>query len=419
MNLGAIMTALVMSGPGPALQVAPAPARSTVPVSLDEALRLGELHSPLVRRARADKQVVAARDVGASLILTSNPVVSGVAGPRRETRATGTERGLQFVARLEQTVEVAGQRGARREVVRRALDAASAREALARSENRARIRSAYIGGLIAAAQAQMARGRETIVRRLQDAVKIRVEKGAASQIDLKLAEIESARLARERVAADAAAAESTAALAAFIGFPPRTEITLTTPLSGPTVQLPPEAQLLADARARRAELRELQATGSTLDAELVALRREALPSPTVIVEVERDLPGQLFVGAGLALPLPAWQRNQGPRAIVSARRDRVAEELLLQERAVALEVEQGFRRVVSTFEQAKILETKVAPVSEANAELLTDGWRAGKFDLFRVIQASRDVGDARRAQLEAIRDFWQAVIELDRATGAI
>ena len=61
----------------------------------------------------------------------------------------------------------------------------------------------------------------------------------------------------------------------------------------------------------------------------------------------------------------------------------------------------------------------MAPAAEANASLLTEGWRAGKFDLFRVIQASRDVGDARRAELEALRDFWQAVIALDRATGAI
>ena len=82
-------------------------------------------------------------------------------------------------------------------------------------------------------------------------------------------------------------------------------------------------------------------------------------------------------------------------------------------------MERGFQRVLATYEQAKILETKVAPAAEANASLLTDGWRAGKFDLFRVVQASRDVGEARRSQLEAIRDFWQAVIDLDRATGAI
>lgn len=413
----AIMTALLTLGTSPtANSTAQRPA---TPISLDEALRLGELHSPLVRRARAETRFVAARDVGASLILPSNPLVAAIVGPRRENRVAGSEQGLQYIARLEQTVEVAGQRGARREVVRRAVDAAAAREMVARSESRARIRSIYMRGLITAAQARAARGRETIVNQLYEAVKVKVEKGASSQIDLRLAEIEAGRLGRERVAADLAALESVATLAAFIGLPPRTEISLTTPLAGPRVHLPPQAQLFADARAHRAELRALEAAGTELDAELISLRREALPSPTLLLEVERDLPGQLFVGGGLAFPLPVWQRNQGPRALVSANRHRVAEDLLLEEREIALEVERGFQRVLATYEQAKILETKVAPAAEANASLLTDGWRAGKFDLFRVVQASRDVGEARRSQLEAIRDFWQAVIDLDRATGAI
>ena len=100
-------------------------------------------------------------------------------------------------------------------------------------------------GLITAAQARAARGRETIVNQLYEAVKVKVEKGAASQIDLRLAEIEAGRLGRERVAADLAALESVAMLAAFIGLPPRTDISLTTPLAGPTVHLPPQAQLFA------------------------------------------------------------------------------------------------------------------------------------------------------------------------------
>ncbi len=419
MVVTAVAAALMMLSPSPASTVPPAPAKAATPISLDEALRLGELHSPLVRRARAETRLVAAREIGASLILPSNPVVAAVVGPRRESGPLGSVHGLQYVARLEQTVEVAGQRGARREVVRRSLDVAAAREVVARSESRARIRSVYIKGLITAAQARAARGREQIVNQLYEAVKVKVDKGASSQIDLKMAEIEAGRLVRERIAAELAAVESIATLAAFVGLPPRSEISLTTPLSGPTVHLPPERQLFADARAHRAELRELVAAGTELDAELISLRRQAIPSPTLVLELERDLPGQVFVGAGLALPLPVWQRNQGPRAVISADRDRLAEELLLQDREVALEVERGFQRVIATYEQAKILETKVAPAAETNANLLTEGWRAGKFDLFRVIQASRDVGEARRAQLEAIRDFWQAVIDLDRATGAI
>jgi cobalt-zinc-cadmium efflux system outer membrane protein len=177
--------------------------------------------------------------------------------------------------------------------------------------------------------------------------------------------------------------------------------------------------LLSDARAHRAELRELTAAGTALDAELVLLGRETIPSPTLIVQMERDLPGQIFVGGGIALPLPTWRRNQGEKALVAASKDRVAQEQALVDREIARQVEHAYQRVISTFEQVKVLETRVAPAAEASANLLTDGWRAGKFDLFRVIQATRELGEARRAQLEAVRDFWEATIDLDRATGAV
>ena len=50
-------------------------------VTLDEALRAAEQSSPLIRRARAEREAVAAREVGASLVMPSNPIVVGGAGP--------------------------------------------------------------------------------------------------------------------------------------------------------------------------------------------------------------------------------------------------------------------------------------------------------------------------------------------------
>lgn len=152
------------------------PAGEPTPVSLEDALRLGDLHSPLVRRAQAETTVVAAHDVGASLILPSNPIVAVVAGSRREPAPpNGVQRSLQCIAHLEQTIEVAGQRGARRAVVRQSLDVAASREALARSETRARVRTAFMKGLITAAQARAARAPETIVDQLFEAVRVVIQ----------------------------------------------------------------------------------------------------------------------------------------------------------------------------------------------------------------------------------------------------
>jgi outer membrane protein TolC len=110
-------------------------------------------------------------------------------------------------------------------------------------------------------------------------------------------------------------------------------------------------------------------------------------------------------GDALAPPLPPG-------------RQRVQEERLVASREIALEVERAYRRVLSNHDQAVVLETTVVPATKATVDLVTEGWQAGKFDLFRVLQAAREAADARRTELEVLAEFWRAVVELDRATGA-
>ena len=102
-------------------------------------LARAEASSPLLRRARAERQAVAAREVGAALLFPSNPAVSGAAGPRRDPSGNG----LEFLLHAEQTIEIGGQRSARRAVVSRALvppscASSGARRAVARVRRRVR-----------------------------------------------------------------------------------------------------------------------------------------------------------------------------------------------------------------------------------------------------------------------------------------
>ena len=176
--------------------------------------------------------------------------------------------------------------------------------------------------------------------------------------------------------------------------------------------------LLARARAQRSELRLLAASHDALDASVTRLRREAIPSPALFIDVQRDLPGQLYVGGGIALPLPVWRRNQGELAVARAERSRLDVEAAAVEREIDAEVARAFATVAANRKMVEAMETQVLPAAESAVALITEGWRAGKFDLFRVIAASREAGDARRNQLESLGALWDAAIALDRATGA-
>ena len=386
-------------------------------LDLDQAVQRAREASALVRRARAESRVTAARRVEASIALPSNPALAFAVGPSRDATGVPERNGLGYRLHVEQALEIGGQRGTRVAEVDRAVDAATARERLAGIEAGARARSAYVGALLAAALAQATADRETLARQLEESVRARVDAGAASEIELRLAEVERGRMHRERVDAERLAGEASAELLALLALPPDTSLRLTTPLAAPAVALPPLDRAIALALDRRADLAALLASSAEIDAQIVRLRREALPSTALFFEVERDLPGQTFVGGGLGVALPVWRRNQGPLASARAGRARTDDERALLARQIAREGDRALRDVRARDEQARIQASEVLPAVERARDLLTQGWQAGKFDLFRVIQVSREAGEARRHQIEALGSLWQAAIELDRAMG--
>jgi cobalt-zinc-cadmium efflux system outer membrane protein len=387
-------------------------------LTIDDAARRATEASPLVRRARAEGGVVEARRVEADLFFPANPGVAGAVGPSRLRTAGGPAQSeLGFRAHVDQALEVAGQRGARRAEVARAVDAAALRLTAAEVEARARARTAYVAALLTAAQVESARQREELAVELEASVRERVETGAASDIELALAALERSRIQRERLEARQTAADALAVLRALLGVAADAALALATPLDPPEAALPPLSALLGEAEQRRADLAALEARGGELDAAVVRLRREALPSPTLFLDVERDFPGELLLTAGVGVPLPVFRRRQGEIALARAERERVALERTLGAREVALEVERAFRAVETRRAQLRLDERELVPAATQALDLLTQGWRAGKFDLFRVIQASRESGEAHRRALEDAGRVWESRIELDRALG--
>lgn len=401
-------------GIAPSLAAAAPPADpAPLHLTLDEALARAESASPLVRRARAEREAVAAREVGASLLFPTNPFVSGAVGPVRE----GAARGLGVRLHAEQTVEVAGQRGTRRRLVAASVRVAELREGVARAETRARVRAAYVGAQLAGAQVEAARAREALVEKLLSAVEARASAGAASDVDLAQARLERGAARGARVDATLAAAEALSRLRPLIGLPAARSVVLDRRLATP---LPPPGDLptlLVRAEERRTELAALGAQKAEIDADLERLRREAIPSPTLFIELERDLPGQLLAVGGIGLPLPAWRRGQGEIALAQAERRRLDDERDLVARDVAAEVERAFQSEESAREMSGVLEHEVLPAATQAIALMTEGWEAGKFDLFRLLQTSRDASEARRLYLETLGKFWTASIALDRAVG--
>ena len=393
-------------------------AETTLRLSEGDAVTRALAASPMVIRSDRARDVTAAQRVGARVLLPANPVASASGGHRSDRSGSVPPAvGPEWSARLEQTIEIAGQRGARMREADRAVGAAAAEQRLARVETRAQARTAYVMLQVARAQLDAAARRVELGDQLLRAAEARVRAGASGDVELHLAEVERARFEHERIEAALAAEEAERALDLLIGVSPGVRIETTTALAAPPAARGDAAALVQAAVERRAERKLVSASIAHVDAAATRLRREIVPNPTLYFDVAGQQPGQLYLGGGVALPLPLWRRNQGELAHALAERRRLQDEDRLLVRGIELEVAAALKTLTTRQAEATLYAEKIVPAAEANVELVRQGWLGGKFDLFRVVQVAREAADARKRQLEVMGDLWRARIALDRATG--
>ena len=402
-----------------ALPSVTARAHSTIRMSEREAVARALAAAPLVIRSDRERDVVATERIGARALLPANPVATATVGHRSDDSGSRPPAiGMEWGVRLEQMIEVAGQRGARMREADRALAVAGEAGRLARLDTRAEARAAYVSLQVARAQVEAAARRLALGDQLLSAAQARVRAGAASDIELHLAEVERGRFEHERIEAELALGEAERALRLVTGVDGNVSIEPSTPLTAPPPLTGDLRALVDRAVAARAERRVVHAAEAHVDAGVSRLERERAPNPTLYVDVASQQPGQLYVGGGVALPLPLWRRNQGELARAHAERRRLEAEDQLLVREIELQVAAALRTLEARQAEETLWSERIVPSAEANVELVRAGWLGGKLDLFRVVQVAREAADARRRQLEVLGDLWRARIELDRATGS-
>jgi outer membrane protein TolC len=117
--------------------------------------------------------------------------------------------------------------------------------------------------------------------------------------------------------------------------------------------------------------------------------------------------------------LPFIQQNQGPRAIVEAQRGGEAERIELQARRVVREVSAARAAYERRRAELRLLTETALPSADRTLQLVETGWLSGRFDVFRVASAARDVARVRGLRLDALEAAWLERIALDRAMGGV
>jgi outer membrane protein TolC len=384
-----------------------------VQLSLADAQTRAVTSAPEVALARGRIRAAEASRVGAEIRVPVNPRLSVDARPGLDASSRGK---LGWSSTLDVLMEVGDVPGARLREADQRTRVARADHEVTRLEARLRATELYVAVQLGELRLHHARETSALAERLLVAARERVGAGAASDIDLTSANVE---LAERRAQLRDAIAERTHAegeLRLLMAVPPGAPLRLTSAvdLPGPPPSLD---QLLAWARERHPDLAAIEARLGLLASADERLRREARPKVGVFGGVDASPASPLFGMVGLSVELPFFQRAQGPRAVVAAEKQVELDRLEASRRRIdqmlrsihaALEVRQG---------ELQVLAKDGIPAAEERLRLVEQGWRAGRFDVFRLIAAAQDLARLRSMRLEVLERLWQDRLTLERLTG--
>jgi cobalt-zinc-cadmium efflux system outer membrane protein len=182
--------------------------------------------------------------------------------------------------------------------------------------------------------------------------------------------------------------------------------------------MPPLAGLEARAVERRLDLaaarRATEGAGQAAD---LARSTRYLPSLGVGVASERDSDGTWRTGPRVELGLPLWEQGQGRVTALEAERQRQLQGATALAIAIRSEVREGWQRLAAAQAAARHFQGVLLPLSQRivdETQRLYNGMLVGVYDLIR---SKQDQIATAREYVAAIRDYWVARAELERALG--
>jgi cobalt-zinc-cadmium efflux system outer membrane protein len=384
-------------------------------LSLKEAIDRAQLRAPEVVMAGHAVREARARRVGAGIVTPTNPRLSFDARP---PISGAPMREVGYAASLDFLFEVGGAPSARVREAERGAELAQVDLALERLRAKIAAWSAYLRVGIAEARLAESKSLVGIGERILSASRQRAEAGAAGEIEQSLAMSDLAQLRASIEGVNRQREGFLSELRDVLDLPSDQPLVLTTALEDP----PPaseEAELVARAMEARPEFAQIKKRVAVLDATYDRLKREVFPRVGGYIGVDASPVSPVFGIVGLSVELPFIQRNQGPRAVVEAQRGGEMDRLELQARRVAREVSAARTAYERRRGELKLLTENALPSADRTLQLVEAGWLSGRFDVFRVASAARDVARVRGLRLDALEAAWLERIALDRAVGGV
>ncbi|MBK7926044.1 MAG: TolC family protein [Bryobacterales bacterium] len=388
-------------------------ATSPVPaavITLEQALALAEENHPRLKAGSARMDAAAAGITTAKA--RPNPEALAQGGGQTY-RVPGNVSGFVQSYSISQPLELGQLRPARIGLAERTREVSAQELAAIRLSVLAAVRRAFFQALRFQGEIEILRENLRTVEDFRERIKVRVDVGEAGRLELYRADAE---LATARAAVLSAQLRSVAALSQLRGAvaaPLGDPITLAGSLD-PDAQLPPLEQLRQEVVDRHPDLARAKSEIRRSEARLSYETAQRRPQPSIVAGFDRP-PDVPIYRAGISLPLPFWNRREGPIAEAVAETRVAAAEAEVRRNELLSAMEGAYGRYQLATQQLMTYQEGVLRAGEEGLRAAEAAYRLGERGILDVLDAQRVLRTVRLELHHAQFDRQAALIDLDEA----
>src|SRR5581483_7450102 len=353
-------------------------------LTLAQALELADQSHPLLQAGLAQIDIARAGIVTAKAY--PNPqAVAGVG--RQSVRVAGNVSGNVSIYGVAQPLELGPLRPTRIQLAERFQDSSTAAVALTRLSVLAAVRRTFYQVLRRRGELDIANENLRLVEDLRNRTQVRVDVGEAGRLELTRAEAE---VATARTLANSTRLRLVSELSQFraaVAAPLDEDLMLQGDLD-PAVTLPPLEELRKETLSRHPALAlarsEVQRADARVDYEQALVR----PQPVLRTDVERypDVPN---FRVGIEIPLPFWNRREGPIAEAVAGLRQTNSILQARQIEILAALEGAYGRYQVATQQLAAFEQGLLQEAEEALRAAELAFQLGERGILEVLDAQR------------------------------
>ncbi|MHB1291930.1 MAG: TolC family protein [Sulfuricella sp.] len=392
-----------------AMAMIAAPTTNAAPLTLNEALRLAAAHSPALAAAKAQEQ--GAQAALNTALAYPNPEIELASGVSRPRQIGGTS-GRNELLGLSQPIELPSLRAARRQGAEAGIVSGAAALGDARLNQHSAVKQAFFDVLRRQEEAGLAAENHALLLQIRNRVKIKVEVGESPRYELVKSEAEALAAESAARSAELRVTQARDRLRALIGAPlaESFEVAPEPPLMA---DLPGLDELRRDLLARQPLLKVAEAETRRAQARVEQERASRLPQPTIKLSTERD-PDMNQWRVGVVLPLPLWNRREGPIGEAVAGMHRAEAEARQIHLGLLAELDQAYSRYQIAKRQVRTFESGLMKEAENAMKVAEAAYRFGERGILDYLDAQRVLRTTRVDFLNARYELQAALIEIER-----